>query len=93
MTLIANGDLIRTNGRFSTGVVAQSIGGGGGKIPGVLVPVAVVAATGNPVGLIVGGAAHLVGESGSETLEGTAKGTAEEVAEELEVPFRDQGWI
>ncbi len=56
-------------------------------------PVAVVAATGNPVGLIVGGAAHLMGETGSETLEGTAKRTAEEIAEELEEPFSRQHWI
>ena len=68
---------------------------GGRKIPGVLVPLAVVAATGNPVGLIVGGAAHLLGEKGegSDTLEGTAKRTAEEIAEELRDAFEKQGWI
>ena len=68
---------------------------GGRKIPGVLVPLAVVAATGNPVGLIVGGAAHFLGEKGegSDTLEGTAKRTAEEIAEELRDAFEKQGWI
>ena len=72
---------------------SRELKAGGSKIPGVLVPVAVVAATGNPVGLIVGGAAHLLGETGSETLEGTAKRTAEEIAEELQEPFEKQGWI
>jgi len=72
---------------------SRELEAGGGKVPGVLVPVAVVAATGNPVGLIVGSAAHLVGETGSETLKGTAKRTAEEIAEELRVPFEKQGWI
>jgi hypothetical protein len=65
----------------------------GGKTPGVLVPLGMVAATGNPVGLIVGTAAHLIGETGSETLEGAAKRTAEEIAEELKGPFEKQGCI
>jgi len=72
---------------------SREIEAGGGKMPGVLVPIAVVAATGNPVGLIVGTAAHLLGETGSETLEGAAKRTAEEIAEELRDPFEKQGWI
>ena len=66
---------------------------GGGEMPGLLVPVAVVAATGNPVGLIVGGAAKLSGETGSETIDGAAKRTAKEISQELEVAFEQQGWI
>jgi hypothetical protein len=72
---------------------SRELEAGGGKMPGVLVPIAVVAATGNPVGLIVGTTAHLLGETGSETLEGAAKRTAEEIAEELRGPFEKQGWI
>lgn len=66
---------------------------GGGEMPGLLVPVAVVAATGNPVGLIVGGAAKLSGEMGSETIEGAAKRTAKEISKELESVFEREGWI
>ncbi len=72
---------------------SRELEAGGGKLPGVLVPLAVVAASGNPVGLIVGSASKLIGETGSATLEGTAKRTAEEIAEELRDPFEKQGWI
>ena len=65
----------------------------GGEMPGLLVPVAVVAATGNPIGLIVGGAAKLSGEMGSETIEGAAKRTAKEISKELESAFEREGWI
>ena len=65
---------------------------GGGEMPGMLVPVAVMAATGSPVGLIVGGAAKLKGETGSETIEGAATRTAKEVGNELQVAFDRQGW-
>ncbi len=88
---VVEGYLVTAQGLRPLG--SRELKSGGSKIPGVLVPVAVVAATGNPVGLIVGGAAHLLGETGSETLEGTAKRTAEEIAEELEEPFEKQGWI
>jgi hypothetical protein len=66
---------------------------GGGEMPGMLVPVAVLAATGSPVGLIVGGAAKLKGETGSETIEGAAKRTAKEIGQELQIAFERQGWI
>jgi len=67
---------------------------GGGKAPGVLVPIAVVVATGNPIGLIVGGAAKIQGEmSGRTTIEGTAKRTAEAIAVQLKEACQRQGWI
>lgn len=67
---------------------------GGGKLPGVILPAAVFAATANPIGLIVGGAAKVAGEAtGSDTVEGAAKRTAKEIAEELKVAFKKQGWI
>ena len=45
----------------------------GGKAPGVAVPLVMVAATGNPIGLIVSSAAKAEGElSGRTTIEGAA---------------------
>jgi hypothetical protein len=71
-----------------------AIDSGGGKTPGVMVPLAVTLATANPIGLIVGGAVKVGGEaSGSSTIEGSAKRTAKEIADELRVAFEKQGWI
>jgi hypothetical protein len=67
---------------------------GGGKLPGMGVPVAVLAATANPIGLVVGGAAKLYGEAtGSDTIEGAAKRTADEIAAQLKTAAEEQGWI
>jgi Domain of unknown function (DUF4410) len=66
----------------------------GGGMPGVAVPLAVLAATANPIGLVVGGTAKLYGEgSGSETIEGAAKRTADEIAAQLRTTAEEQGWI
>ena len=82
-----------TNGglrRLGSGAVDA----GGGKSPGVAVPLAVAAATANPIGLIVSGAAKAEGElSGRTTIEGSAKRTAKEIGDQLQVAFRKQGWI
>ena len=67
---------------------------GGGKVPGVVLPLAVLAATANPIGLIVGGAAKATGEAtGSDTVEGAAKRTANEIAAQLKPVAEEQGWI
>jgi hypothetical protein len=67
---------------------------GGGKSPGMVMPLVVVAATANPVGLLVGGAVKAGQElSGSAAIEGTAKRTAEAIAKELRARFQRQGWI
>jgi hypothetical protein len=67
---------------------------GGGKTPGLAVPLVVAAATANPIGLVVAGAAKLYGEeSGKTTIEGAAQRTAEEIADKLKVAFEKQGWI
>ena len=67
---------------------------GASKMPGVLVPLAVVAATANPIGLIVGGLVKLHGEkSGSDTIEGAAKRSAVAIAKQLQGAFEKQGWI
>lgn len=66
----------------------------GNKTPGVIVPLAVLAATANPIGLVVTGTAKLASEAtGRDKIEGAAKRTAEEIADRLEERFRAQGWI
>ena len=65
----------------------------GGGMPGLLVPIAVTAATASPVGLIVGGAAQLSGEAGRNTMAGMARRTANEIAGELRAEFKRLGWI
>ena len=71
-----------------------SIDSGGGKSPGVLVPLAVTVATANPIGLVVGGAIKASGEiSGRDTIEGAAERTASQIATELKGGFTRQGWI
>ena len=63
-------------------------------MPGVAAPLAVLAATANPIGLVVGGTAKLYGEgSGSDTIEGAAKRTADEIAAQLRPTAEEQGWI
>jgi len=66
----------------------------GGKTPGLIVPIAILAATANPIGLIVMGGIKAEGEiSGRTKIEGSAKRTAETIAEQLEIKFKEQGWI
>ena len=67
---------------------------GGGELPGMVLPVAVVAATANPIGLLVGGAAKVAGErSGAETIEGAAERTAKEIAAQIRTAAEEHGWI
>jgi Domain of unknown function (DUF4410) len=73
---------------------SAEIQSGGNKMPGVVIPIIVTAATANPIGLIVQSAAKAQGEiSGRTTIEGTAERTADAVAEELRKAFQKQGWI
>lgn len=82
-----------------TGQGLRKLGGGtvnagGGKGPGVLLPLAVTVATANPIGLVVGGAVKAEGEiSGRDTIEGSAERTATQIATELQAAFKKQGWI
>lgn len=67
---------------------------GGPKGPGMVVPAIVTIATLNPIGLAVGGAVKAEGElTGRTSIKGSAKRTAGKIADELEVAFRNQGWI
>ena len=67
---------------------------GGNKTPGMVVPLAVFAATANPIGLIIVGATKVYGEkSGKSSIEGAAKRTADEIAAQLKAGAEKQGWI
>jgi hypothetical protein len=69
-------------------------GSAGGKTPGMAAPLAVYAATSNPLGLVVVGAMKLRGErTGSSAIEGAAERTADEIAAQLKTGARGQGWI
>lgn len=77
----------------------RKLGGGtlnasGSKGPGGIVGLAALAATGNPVGLIVGGGLKVYGEaSGKSKIEGRADQSAKEIASVLKQRFQEQGWI
>lgn len=73
---------------------SRDLDSGGGKTPGVIVPLAVTIATHNPIGLIVGTALHVGGEvSGKTTIDGSAQRTAKAIGSELRRIFQGNGWI
>jgi hypothetical protein len=73
---------------------SDEISSTGPKAPGEALPLAVAAASGNPIGLIVSSAVKVGGEvSGSSTIEGSAKRTTKEIADQLKVAAQRQGWI
>jgi hypothetical protein len=89
---MVEGFLVTSTGLRKLG--SGEVDSGGGKTPGLLVPLAVTVATANPVGLLVGGAVKGYGElSGKDTIEGAAERTAQQIADELEPAFKKQGWI
>jgi hypothetical protein len=76
--------------KMGSGTLSSS----GSKTPGMVVPAAVVIATGNPIGLIVVGGLKIYGEaSGKNSLQGRAQATAEEISEQLRIRFQDRGWV
>lgn len=92
LTVAAEGFQMTANGLRRTG--SGTLRSGGDKTPGGAVGAATLVATGNPVGLIVGGAAKGYGEySGSSRIEGRAEATAKTIADEMRRRFRQQGWI
>lgn len=67
---------------------------GSGKTPGMVAPLAVFAATANPIGLVVVGGIKAYGQlSGRTTIEGDAKRTADEIAARFRQGAERQGWI
>ncbi len=92
MTTEVEGYLMTDQGLRKLG--SREVDAGGGKTPGVAVPLAVTIATANPIGLIVGGAMKVGGEvTGKSTIEGTADRTAKKIADELRLAFERLGWI
>lgn len=66
---------------------------GGGKMPGVLVPVAGGAAAGTAAtSAVISGSINVVKEAGPESIEGAAHRTAEEIADTIEEVYRKRGW-
>jgi hypothetical protein len=67
---------------------------GGGKTPGMAVPLTALAVTANPIGLVVGGAAKVYGEkTGWDTIEGAAERIAGEISAQLRKAAEEQGLI
>jgi hypothetical protein len=67
---------------------------GSGGTAGMVAPLAVFAATANPIGLIVVGGVKAYGQlSGRTTVEGDAKRTADAIAARFGVAARKRGWI
>lgn len=66
----------------------------GGKSPGAGMGLAVLAATNNPVGLIVTSGVKVYGEmSGKAKIEGRVEQIVEEIADILKTRFEELGWI
>jgi hypothetical protein len=82
-----------------TGQGPRRIGSGeikteGGKMPGMLVPVAGGAKAGSvATSAAVSGGMNIAKEKGPESLEGAAKRTAQEIAKTLSKAFVRHGWI
>ena len=65
----------------------------GGKMPGLLVPVAGAASAGRAATAVIAGGMNVKKEMGPESLQAAAKRTAEEIAKVLSKKFAEQGWI
>jgi hypothetical protein len=71
-----------------------TVNSAGGKMPGVILPLAVMAATANPIGLVVGGTLKVAGEAtGTSTIEGAANRTADQISAQLVNAAKRQGWL
>jgi hypothetical protein len=76
----------------------RKLGGGelashGPQTPGVIAPLAVLAATSNPIGLVVGGAVQARNEyTGADTIEAAAKRTADEIFAQMRPTIERQDW-
>jgi hypothetical protein len=73
---------------------SQEIKTAGGKMPGMLVPVAGGAKAGSAAtSIAVSGGMNVAQEKGAESIQGAAKRTAGEIAETLSKAFVQEGWI
>lgn len=77
--------------RYLAGGETDSSGGG---TPGLVAPLALFAATSNPLGLIAVGAMKVEGaRTGRGTVERAAKSTADAIAARIKAGAERQGWI
>jgi hypothetical protein len=66
----------------------------GNKTPGGALGAVSMIANANPAGLIIGGAVKGYGEiSGNSKVDGLAKSTAKVIAEQLQIRFKEEGWV
>jgi len=66
----------------------------GNKTPGGAVGAVTMIAHANPAGLIVGGVVKGYGEiSGNSKVDGLAKATTKKIAEQLQIRFKEEGWV
>jgi hypothetical protein len=73
---------------------SEKLDSSGAKTPGLFVPLAVLAATSNPIGLIVMGGAKVAMEvTGKSKIKGATQRTAEAIADQLRARFKKQGWV
>ena len=90
---------INLEGYVSTQGGRRKLGSGtassaAGKSPGVVVPLILTVATANPLGMIVMLPLKVGQEvTGRNKVEGVGKRMADKIADELEIKFREQGWI
>lgn len=64
------------------------------RAPGAVLPILVTIVTKNPIGILVTTPFKIGGEmTGKSTVEGVGKAMADDIAAQLEIKFREQGWI
>ncbi len=89
---IVEGYQLRETGLYPLG--SAEIEAGGGKMPGVLVPVGVGAAAGRATtSAVIAGGANVVQEIGPESIESASLRTAEEITKIVEEAYRKRGWL
>lgn len=82
---------MREDGLYPLG--SGEVVAGGGKMPGVLVPVGAGAAAGTAAtSAVISGSVNVVKEVGPESIEAAADRTASEVADTIEAVYRKRGW-
>ncbi len=92
MRTYAEGYVVTAQGWTPLG--AAEITAGGGKTPGMILPVIVGIATGEYArAAIIGGGINVAKEVGPESITAAANRTADTIAEELRKGFRRRGWI
>jgi NADPH-dependent 2,4-dienoyl-CoA reductase/sulfur reductase-like enzyme len=73
---------------------SAEVSAGGGKMPGMLVPVVGGAIAGEAArSAVISGGMNIAQEMGPESMRAAAKRTAEEIAKVLKDDFRKRGWI